>query len=224
MNDITGPQLRPLGANGPIPPQWQTLPAGKNHRGELELVYDPRRYDVLVVHSDLRGIFPRLPHEASADLMLDALGVTGWEPLNWGGQPRLWVRDREAARLLASEHREAGKQPEVQFVDIGPAWPFTRTTGLDMAPIPPGWVAEPAGETAGQPVEVVYHPARHEIMSLLAEPPSAAVLDELAAQGWQWAHTNDSSHLFWRDRVVHVRPALERAETEPAVEIQGVGR
>jgi hypothetical protein len=156
--------------------------------------------------------------------MLDALGVTGWEPLNWGGRPRLWVRDRQAARRLASDLRHAGKQPEVQFVDVGPTLPFTRTTGPDMAPIPPGWVAEPAGDTAGQPVEVVYNPARHEVTSLLVELPCAGLLDELAARGWQWVHANDSSHLFWRDRVAHIRAALERAEMEPAVDLPGVGR
>lgn len=221
MSDITGPELRPIGANGPIPPEWQTLPAGRNHRGdELELVYNPRRYDVLLVHSDQPGIFPRLPHEPSDDLMLDALGISGWEPLNRGGRPRLWLRDREAAQLC-SLMAQAGKRPEIQFVDVGPTRPFTRT---DMTPIPPGWVAEPAGDTAGQPVEVVYNPARHEIMSLLAEPPSPRLLDELSAQGWQSAHANDSTHLLWRDRLVHIRTALERAETGPAVEIQGPGR
>lgn len=235
MNDITGPHLRPLDANGPIPPQWQTLPAGTNHRGDaIELVCDPRRYDVLLVHSDQPGMFPGLPDEAFPDLMLDTLGVTGWEPLNWGGQPRLWLRDRDAARLhpdalihqmgLVFEHRQAGEQPEVQFADVGPIWPFTRTTGPDMTPIPPLWVAEPAGESAGEAVEVVYNPARHEIMSFVLEPPSRAVLDELAAHGWQWAHANDSTHLFWRDRVRHVRAALERTGTEPATEIQGLGR
>jgi hypothetical protein len=59
MSDITGPELRPIGVNRPLPPEWQTLPVGRNHRGdELELVYDPRRYDVLVVDSDRRASSP----------------------------------------------------------------------------------------------------------------------------------------------------------------------
>ena len=218
------PRLRPIGEYPPIPPGWETVPAGRNRSGQdLEVVYDPGRYDVLVVHGERGGMFPRLAHEPSADLMLDTLAITGWEPHNFAGEPRVWIRDRAAAERLATDHREAGKQPEVQFNELGPTRPFLRPEG-SAALIPPGWIAEPAGVASTMDsvlVEVVYNPQRHDVMRV-PHARTEAVLAVLADQGWTQASASDAtSHLLWRDRIAHA--TLERATPSPAAEVEGLG-
>lgn len=221
----TRPVLRSVGGITEVPRGWVTASAGRNGRGEdIEVVYDPGHYDVLVVHGERGGTFPRLAQEASADLMLDALAVTGWELYGFAGKACVWVRDRAEAERLAAEHREAGRQPEVQFYDLGPTRPFLRREG-SIDSIPAGWIAESAGVAGASSdvlVEVVYNPQRHEVMRV-PKSRSQAVLGALGDQGWTQASGDAISDLLWRDRIAHVRNRLERSTAQSAVEIEGPG-
>ena len=221
----TRPVVRSVGEITEVPQGWVTVPAGRDGRGEdLEVVYDPVHYDVLVAHGERGGTFPRLAKEASADLMLDALAVTGWELHGFAGKACVWVRDRAEAERLATEHREANRQPEVQFYDLGPTRPFLRLEG-SIDSIPAGWIAESAGVAGASSdvlVEVVYNPQRHEVMRV-PKSRSQAVLEALADQGWTQASGDAISDLLWRDRIAHVRNRLERSTAQSAVEIEGPG-
>lgn len=104
--------------------------------------------------------------------------------------------------------------------------PFLRATDRGrLAPV--GWESEPAGEWAGRDVEVVFDPARHQIVMLRNAPsdPTRSVLAEqgfrrLAAEGHQemWVRTMGASAEIGElvgepdlHSAASTRPAIARA-------------
>lgn len=86
--------------------------------------------------------------------------------------------------------------------------------------VPHGWVAEPAGEWGGRPVEVVYDARRHDVMvseGVVRDDTSAA----LRADGWMRCAVEGRRTLWARGRIAATREALARfddvAATEPAL-------
>lgn len=84
----TRPILRPAGASGPTPDGWETIPAGRNSRGhDLEAVYDPRRFDVMVIHGEQNTT-------STSKVALEALGQDGWTRLHSDDNIQFFWRDR----------------------------------------------------------------------------------------------------------------------------------
>lgn len=94
--------------------------------------------------------------------------------------------------------------------------PYLRRLGPEGSPAlpcPPGAVAEPAGTWGGQPMEVVYEPARHDVVFLRGAVPDS-VANGLRATGWQHWLSHSDDQMWVRDRAVlarrrtlHPRPA-----------------
>jgi hypothetical protein len=85
--------------------------------------------------------------------------------------------------------------------------------GAPPQPCPRGAVAEPAGSWGGQPMEVVYEPAGHDVV-FLRGAVSATVADGLRATGWQHWLSHGDDQMWVRDRArlarrrsLQVRPA-----------------
>jgi hypothetical protein len=79
------PYLRPLDTSAPLPDGWTTEQAGQWQGHEVEVVYDPRRHDVMLVQG---------PAADDAD---GRLAQIGYEFVATDGQSWLWYRDRLAA-------------------------------------------------------------------------------------------------------------------------------
>lgn len=97
------PYLRLASPDGappaPCPPGWLAEPVGLWDGGHREIVYHPRRHDVLVV----RG---RCPPALEA-----SLPVSGWAEASRSGDARMWVRDRLAATRAALGRLEERPRP-----------------------------------------------------------------------------------------------------------------
>ncbi len=100
------PYLRPAAPEGttpaPCPPGGQAEPAGIWHGKAMEVVYDPRRHDVVF----LRG--------AVSATVEDGLRATGWEHRLSDGANQMWTRDRAAlARRRLDQARSAPGVPRI---------------------------------------------------------------------------------------------------------------
>ena len=94
------PYLRPAAPEGaapaPYPPAHQVEPAGIWHGEVMEVVYDPRRHDVVFL---LGAVSPAVEK---------GLVASGWEHHLSDGANQMWTRDREVLvrtrldQLLAS--------------------------------------------------------------------------------------------------------------------------
>lgn len=92
------PVLRPLGGDGPIPEGWRAEPAGRWAGRDAEIVYDPRRHDVLVATNGL------------PERQCEAFRAAGFELIERAGRDELWIRHRVAvarAGLARVGHTEA---------------------------------------------------------------------------------------------------------------------
>lgn len=92
------PYLRPAPPEGapplPCPPGWAAEPAGLWDGRHQEVVYNPRRHDVLIVRGDLS---PNV--EAS-------LPAIGYAEARSSKGARMWVRDRFAMTRAALDRVE----------------------------------------------------------------------------------------------------------------------
>ncbi len=100
------PYLRPAPPEGalpePCPSGHQAEAAGNWHGRPMEVVYDPRRHDVVF----LRGAVP-----AKVE---DGLRATGWEHRLSEGANQMWTRDRAAlARRRLDQARSAPGVPRI---------------------------------------------------------------------------------------------------------------
>ena len=89
------PFLRPTDRARLAPVGWASEPAGQWAGKEVEIVYDPRRHQVLMVRNDL------------GDPSRTAIAETGYRRIAVDGKQERWVRDRVAqtqARLDRLEH------------------------------------------------------------------------------------------------------------------------
>jgi len=87
---------------GPVPPGWATEHVGRWHGRDTEVVYNPRRYQVLVT-------------QVGSDIF-DALEAQGWQRHGTDGDRVVWTRDRLAATRSALAHLD-------QAAAIGPPAP-----------------------------------------------------------------------------------------------------
>lgn len=74
----------------PCPPGRVAEPAGLWHGRHMEVVYDPRRHDILFLRGSQPDIEPRL-------------GDIGWEHVLTDGPNQMWIRDRAAVARQALE-------------------------------------------------------------------------------------------------------------------------
>lgn len=98
------PFLQPA-RSGIVPSGWTTDVVEWNGQ-ETEVVYNPRRYDVMVVHSSMTE-----DHEGD-------LAAAGWSYEGTDGHTVMWVRDRFAAARAALD-RSAGSPGR----EVGPPTP-----------------------------------------------------------------------------------------------------
>lgn len=90
------PYLRrssPGEVDGSVPDGWVAEPAGTWHRGRVDVVYDPRRHDVMVCDG--------LRRDTAA-----ALYAAGWMRCAVEGRKSLWARDRVMAAQQALTQSE----------------------------------------------------------------------------------------------------------------------
>lgn len=85
------PFLRPTDRGPLAPVGWISEPAGSWAGREVDVVYNPRRHDVLLVRHDPREIARRGFRES------------GFRRVAVDGQNEMWVRDRLA---LVARHRD----------------------------------------------------------------------------------------------------------------------
>lgn len=88
---------------------------------------------------------------------------------------------------------------------LRPAFP----EGTPSPDCPPGRQAEPAGVWHGQAMEVVYDPARHDVVFLRGEQ-STAVHRGLAGNGYESVLIDGPNQMWVRDRIALARRRLER--------------
>lgn len=89
------PFLRPTDRARLAPVGWESEPAGQWAGKEVEVVYDPRRHQVLMVRNDM------------GDPSRAAIAENGYRRIAVDGKQEMWVRDRVAqtqARLDRLEH------------------------------------------------------------------------------------------------------------------------
>lgn len=81
--------------------------------------------------------------------------------------------------------------------------PFLRPAtalGRTAKPAPDGWVAQTAGRWRGRAVEVVFDPARHDVVFLRGSQPRR-VTDALVSAGWRRRGVDERCEWWARDRV-----------------------
>jgi hypothetical protein len=100
------PVPRPLGTDGPTPHGWRAEPAGRWPGRDVEVVYDPRRHDVLVAANGC----PTASGKRS--------GPVGFELTEVAGRDELRIRDRVAG-TRAGLARIARTPAAIET----PAWP-----------------------------------------------------------------------------------------------------
>ena len=102
MKPPVEPYLRPAPPEGaaplPCPPGWTAEPAGIWDGRHQEVVYNPRRHDVLIV----RG--------ALSPAVESSLPAIGWAEARSSDDARMWVRDRAAMTRAALDRLERGPQ------------------------------------------------------------------------------------------------------------------
>lgn len=103
MPQPTDPYLRPAPPEGtpgpPCPPGWVAESVGKWNGRSQEIVFQPRRHDILIV----RG--------APSPKVETALPGTGWTQTHATDGARLWVRDRVAMTREALDRLQPRPAP-----------------------------------------------------------------------------------------------------------------
>lgn len=90
------PFLRPTDRARLAPVGWVSEPAGQWAGKEVEVVYDPRRHQVLLVRND--------PGDSSRAAIAD----NGYRRTAVDGQQEMWVRDRVAHTQARLDRLERG--------------------------------------------------------------------------------------------------------------------
>lgn len=94
------PFLRPTDRGRLAPVGWVAEPAGRWAGAEVEVVYDPRRHNVLLLRSNV------------SDVVRTAAADTGYRRVGMDGTQEMWVRDRLAATRAVLERLD--RSPERQ--------------------------------------------------------------------------------------------------------------
>lgn len=94
------PFLRPTYRARLAPVGWVSEPAGQWSGKEVEIVYDPRRHQVLLVRNDI------------GDQSRTAIAGTGYRRFAVDGHQEMWVRDRVAQTQARLDRLERGHSPE----------------------------------------------------------------------------------------------------------------
>ena len=95
--------------------------------------------------------------------------------------------------------------------------PYLRPASPEGAPgdpSPPGRTTAPVGLWAGRAMEVVYDPARHDVV-FLRGATSPALADGLRETGWEQAGTDGENQMWVRDRAAAAGRRLERTACAP---------
>jgi hypothetical protein len=103
------PFLRPTDRGKLAPVGWVAEPAGRWAGKDVDVVYDPRRHQVLVVRS------------AVPDATRRTLGAAGFRRLAVDGTQELWARDRLAVvdAALARIDRSAARGRSAEAWGLG---------------------------------------------------------------------------------------------------------
>lgn len=100
----------------------------------------------------------------------------------------------------------------------GPQAPFVRPC-VGETNLPPGWTVADAGLWEGTPSEVVFDPARHDVLFVRGQPTSPTLDEALPAAGWAPADSDGRSQMWVRDKAAWAaataRVGLDRVETAP---------
>lgn len=103
MQRPTDPYLRPTPPEGspalPCPPGWVAEPVGRWDGSAKEVVYQPRRHDVLIVRG---GSSPKIEN---------ALPGAGWTRSQETEGARMWIRDRLTLTRDALERMQQRPAP-----------------------------------------------------------------------------------------------------------------
>jgi hypothetical protein len=95
------PLLRAVADGGEVPSKWATVPIGVWDGRESEVVYDPRRHDVMVVQA-------AVTEDWEGDL-----AASGWAYEGTDGRSVMWVRDRVTATRAALDRSPDPTPPDV---------------------------------------------------------------------------------------------------------------
>jgi hypothetical protein len=91
--------------------------------------------------------------------------------------------------------------------------PFLRPTSrARLAPV--GWISEQAGVWAGREVEVVYDPARHQVV-LFRNDPGDTARAELAGAGYRRYASDGRQEMWVRDTAATSDASLGRPTPTP---------
>ena len=97
-----------------------------------------------------------------------------------------------------------------------------RSSGVapSRPPERPGDVVSYAGRWAGEPVDVVYNPRRHDVMFLLGRM-QPELREQLEQAGWRVTRDDGRRQLWVRDKVVAARSGLARghAASPPGLDV-----
>ena len=106
------PYLRPLDTNAPLPDGWTTEQVGQWQEHEVELVYDPRRHDVMLVRGpaadDADRRLAQIGYEfVATDGQIGALvpRPTRRRPQHAGASTRRRCKRGQGARALTMHER-----------------------------------------------------------------------------------------------------------------------
>ena len=100
------PFLRPTNRGRLAPVGWVAEPAGRWGGKQVEVIYDPRRHDVVLFRN-----------QPSANIRA-GIGGAGYRRIAVDGDQELWVRDR-VAEVRASLHRLEHAATQARAADIG---------------------------------------------------------------------------------------------------------
>jgi hypothetical protein len=94
------PFMRPVDRGRLAPVGWVAQPAGLWGGKQVEVVYDPRRHQLVRTDSDI------------GDRTRVALGTAGFRRVASAGEQELWVRDRVAAARAALDKTQEHHRPQ----------------------------------------------------------------------------------------------------------------
>ncbi|WCO66245.1 hypothetical protein PO878_17220 [Iamia majanohamensis] len=94
------PFMRPVDRGRLAPVGWVAEPAGLWGGKQVEVVYDPRRHQLVRTDSDI------------GDRTRVALGTAGFRRVASAGEQELWVRDRVEAARSALDSTQARHRPQ----------------------------------------------------------------------------------------------------------------
>lgn len=99
------PFLRPVDRGRLAPVAWVSEPAGRWDGREVDVVYDPRRHDVLLVRHD------------PGDDARQGFREIGYRRVAIDGSSEMWVRDHLAVVIARMDQvgRPLGQEPSIQI-------------------------------------------------------------------------------------------------------------